>query len=75
MRKDQPQSTADGKNAVTASLWPSSSDELDSAYSSDGPEKTEINRIARAQIELLRILAKVAVEKLHGASACGQSER
>jgi hypothetical protein len=31
-------------------------------------EQSEIDKIARAQIELLRTLAKIAVEKLHGTS-------
>jgi hypothetical protein len=74
MSKKQAHPTADEQIAATASR-PSSSDELRSADSRECIEQPEIRRIARAQVELLRTLAKIAVEKLHDNLACGQSER
>jgi hypothetical protein len=74
MSKKRVHPTAEEQNAAGPPSRPSSSDELRSAGSGEWIEQPEINRIAKAQVELLGALAKIAVEKLHGKSACGQSE-
>ncbi len=72
MPKQQPQPTADEQNAVTTSLRPSgSSDEPRPVDLRETPEQYEISKIARAQLELLRTLAKIAVEKLHSKDGPG----
>jgi hypothetical protein len=73
MSKKQVHPTADDQNAATPSR--PSSGELRLADSREWIEEPEINRIAKAQVELLGTLAKIAVEKLHDGSASGQSKR
>jgi hypothetical protein len=65
-RPSQP--PVDRRNAVASSSRPSGNDDLHSMDFDERLEQSEIDKIARAQIELLRTLAKIAVEKLHGTS-------
>jgi hypothetical protein len=57
----------DGQNAA-ASSRPSGNDDPRSKDFDERLEQSEIDKTARAQIELLRTLAKIAIGKLHGTS-------